>query len=197
MPTVLNLSGRKVLAEKSNDFDPLPAGTYGVSIYDVKAEEIAAGKRNAGDTSYNIQFKVLDGQEGANRRHFERILIAPTWVATKDKEEADNFTFFNFLAAVRGTTAKAVREELAAAIEGDGEFSVPIPKELLGKKLNLTFDVKEWPYGYKRAKEKAEAEGEEFDKNPTDFKQNTVKKFAPYAEVEKEKPSLSGFVLGQ
>lgn len=195
MPTVLNLSGRKVLAEKSNSFEPLPAGTYGVSIYDVKAEEIAAGKRNAGDTSYNIQFKVLDGQTGANRRHFERILIAPTWVEFGEKEEQDNFTFINFIAALRGVAPKVVRAELDAATKGEGEFSVPTPKDLLGKKLNLTLDVKEDPFGFRRAKERAEEQGEEFDKNPTDFKRNNVKKFAPYAEVEKEKPSLSGFAL--
>lgn len=195
MPTVLNLSGKTVLAERSNNFDALDAGTYGVTIFDVKKGEIAAGKRNAGAMQYNVQFKVLDGQPGANRRHFETITFAPSWPEFGDKPEADNFGLFNFLAAVQGRKSSEVRAEWDAATKGDGEVTIPSASELLGKKFNITLSKKPDPFGYKRAKEKAEASGEEFNGTPDQFNRNNITKYAPFAEVSKPKESVSGFTL--
>lgn len=191
MPTVLNLSGKTVLAEGGNSFEALDAGVYGVSIFDVKSSVIEKGKRAEGSTVYNVQFKILDGQKGANRRHFERITFTPSWPVFGDKKEADNFGLYNFLAAVQGRKASEVRAEWKAAAEGEGEVTIPSPTELLGKKFNVTLSKEPDQYGFDKAKEKGEADGKTID----DFSRNNLKKIEPFTEVSKPKESVSGFTL--
>lgn len=110
--------------------EPLPAGTYNATVFEVKAEEVKSGA-NAGKPRWNVQFRISDGQYD-NRRVFSYI---PMYVA------GDFWKFESFFSAL--------------GYEVKGKFSVPEIKDLLGKPLAVRVKVREAEGDYPASNEVA------------------------------------------
>lgn len=135
--------------QSSTRFNALPAGSYAVTVQSAEVGEYKKGG-NADRPLVKVQFKVLDGQVGANRRIFQQVGIFEKWAPTaKNPDGSDNFTFFGFFAAVTGKTEKEFR---AWFDETDDAFQeLPSPSELEGRKVVLRLKVVPDAYGYDKA----------------------------------------------
>jgi hypothetical protein len=162
--------------QSSNRFNALPAGPYAVSIQAAELGEYGPKSTNAGRPLVNVQFRILDGQTGANRRVFQKVGIFEKWAPTsKNPGGADNFTFFQFFAAVTGKTEKEFR---AWFDETDDPFDeLPSPSQLEGRKLVIRLKVVPDTYGF----EKAEREGDlEEGETQDDYTTNDISGFKVY-----------------
>lgn len=130
-------------------FPPLEAGSYTVDIYEVKSGEYKS-PANKGKPNIRIQFRVSDGQKGANRRLFNTIGIFEKWGPTsKNPEGSDNFSFFNFFAAVTGRKEKEFRAWFEETEDPFGEL--PGPRDLEGMPVTAVVKVVEDSYGFDKA----------------------------------------------
>lgn len=193
------LKGTKVSDGGGNKFDPLAAGPLGLAVFDAEVKEYGPNTNNAGRDFLKIQFKVLDGQTGANRRLFENVGLFPEWAPTdKNPDGSDNFTFFAFFAAVLGKKEKDFRAEFKKAIEEEDEkFEIPSARELLGKKVTAIIKIVPDDYAYKKYLQAVKDGDEEEGKTQSDFLKNTINGYKVYAEGESTggtKPK-DGFVL--
>lgn len=183
---------RATEAGKPRGFAPLEPGNYAVSLYEVTTGEYQRGG-NEGKGFVKVQFKVLDGQKGANRRLYGSIGKFPEWAPTdKNPDGSDNFTFFKFFAAVQGKTEKEFRAEVdewfdsltEKQLDEGVEFPeslVPSRSALEGRKVVVTLGVIHDKYNYDKARAQAESDGEDPDDlNPDDFKTNEVKNYKVY-----------------
>lgn len=217
MARVINTSGQKVREGRSDKFLPLEAAEYTVSVYDVIEGTYKPDSAGEGRDNYRVQLRVADGQKGANRRLFQTIGLFLEWGSTpKSPDGSDNFTFYDFFAAVRGVKSKdfrnavkvwtadakkdaeAVEGWLAAIVDEDfraevaeqvgGGLSVPAPTELLGKKVNVVLKIVPDTYNYKKAKAEWDKENpdKEFPETQDDFKTNDVASWKPFREVTQE-----------
>ncbi len=169
MPRNLDWSKEKIAAPSRTPFEPLPAGRYTVTVYDVKEKQYSASSRNAGRTFYAIQFRVVDGERGANRRFYDNIGIFPTWAPNaRHPEGADNFTFWRFFSVIEGKSEPELRKAAQ-----DGSFEIPEPQELLGRKLDVLLGIEKDDYALNRAKEDGT-----FDENAS-YTRNNIKSFFP------------------
>lgn len=147
----------KVAEGSGGPFKPLKAGPYIATVHDAEIGEFKGEKPqrpNAGRPQVNVQFRIADGQEGANRRVFQQIGLFDTWAPTdKNPEGSDNFTFFGFFSAIQGKKEKDFRAEYREAVENPetSDFSVPSPTELLGRKVVLNLKVVPDTYAYTKA----------------------------------------------
>lgn len=152
-------------------FNALPAGSYAASVYEVTAGEYKNGN-NKGRPNIRVQFKILDGQTGANRRIFQTIGIFDEW---NNDKKSDNFTFFQFFAAAVGKSETDFR---AWFDEEDDPFGdLPSPTQLEGRKVVLRLKVVPDDYGYKRAKEEGSLGADETE---DDFTTNDIAGFKVY-----------------
>lgn len=130
-------------------FSPLPAGPVAVGVYEVKEGKYKS-PANAGRDHIRVQFKVLEGQKGANRRLFSTIGIFEKWGPTaKNPEGFDNFTFFDFFAAVEGKSNEEFRKWFEET--PDAFSKIPGPKELGGRKVIAVTKIVPDTYGYEKA----------------------------------------------
>lgn len=158
-----------------NTFDPLPVGKYAVSIYEVDTGEYKNGG-NKGREFLKIQFKVLDGQTGANRRIFQNIGLFDQWApTTKNPDGSDNFTFFGFFAAATGKTEKEFREWYDATDDPFAEL--PSPTQLEGRKVVLSLKIVPDTYAFNKAQENGDLEA---GQTQDDFKTNDVAGYKVY-----------------
>lgn len=165
-----------VIPEASNNaFAPLPAGPYEVTVFDVEQKVYGDKSGNAGRPNVNVQFRISDGQKGANRRVFQTVGLFPTWAPTdKNPGGADNFTFFQFFAAVQGKSEKDFRIEVRESVTAGKGIDLPDLTSLLGKPLVIVLSVKPDVYAFKRA----ESEGTlEAGQTQEDFKRNEIASF--------------------
>ncbi len=100
-----------------NDYEPVPAGSYNASVFDVKLEQVKSGP-NEGKPRFNIQFSILDDGH-KNRRVFSYV---PLYKAN-DFWKAQSFF-------------KALGYDLKA-----GDFTVPEPNELAGKTIGVRVKI--------------------------------------------------------
>lgn len=170
-----------------SSYDPLAAGSYRASIFDISVEEYGPKTNNAGKSYAKVQFRIADGQEGANRRLFENIPLFTQWGPTaKNPDGSDAFTFFGFFSAVLGVKEKDFRKTVTEALEkaqvaaeksgkDDTEFELPIPDPdtLLGKELTLVVKIVDDDYKFKQEL-LTDPEAKQ-----ADFKKNTVSAFKP------------------
>lgn len=170
MSLELDVKGQTV-GEGSTGFAPLPAGEYLASVYNAELGEYKKGGLNEGRPNLNVQFRISDGQKGANRRLFQLIGLFPSWAPKPGKDAADNFLFFQFLAAVTGKTEKEVRAEVRAAAEGKGTFSFPDLADLLGKEVTLVVKIEADSYAYQKAADNGTLAD---DQTVEDFKRNAI-----------------------
>lgn len=185
------LKGQKVSDGGGKTFEPLEAGPIGLAVFDAEVKQYGDKTKNAGRDFLKIQFKVLDGQTGANRRLFQSIGLFPEWAPTdKNPNGSDNFTFFAFFAAVQGKKEKDFRAEMKKAIEDEDEkFTIPSARELLGKKVTAILKIVPDTYAYDQYKLALKngteelADGEE-EKTQSDFLKNDIAGFKVYTEGE-------------
>lgn len=107
----------EALADKGGSYEPVPAGSYNATIFDVKSETVKSGD-NAGKPRYNIQF-ALTGEGVNNRRVFSYI---PLYVA---KDFWKTKSFFSALGI-----------DMTA-----GDFTVPEPNDLSGKPIGVRVKI--------------------------------------------------------
>ena len=137
----------------------LEAGSYAAEI--VAVDEIDFARETADyydafedmNEGWNIQFRISDGQEGANRRFFERIWLHPEedfpedspWHKV-DKEDNSNWQFFRFADAV--TNGKFSEQWNDADVDAE----LPSRDKLIGTSvvLNLGRPVPD-TYAWKKA----------------------------------------------
>ena len=178
----LNLSNETV-SEPSNNFDPLPAGKYGVSVFNVEAKEFGPNSNNAGRDAWNIQFRISDGQTGANRRVFQMIGLFPSWAPTdKNPGGSDNFLFYQFFSAVQGKTEKEFRAEVKEVKEGKGKKTLTLPDavQALGTEVILSLGIENDTYRFDKDHAEWESSGEIGDEPVLeDYKRNNIKGILP------------------
>lgn len=117
MSISFNITEEALASANSSSYEPVPAGSYNATIYDVKSETVKAGP-NEGKPRYNIQFR-LTGEGVENRRVFGYVAL---YVANDFwKTQA----FFSAL----GYDMKS------------GKFVVPEVNDLLGKPIGVRVKV--------------------------------------------------------
>lgn len=107
----------EALADSGGSYEPVPAGSYNATIFNVVSETVKSGD-NAGKPRYNVQF-ALTGEGVNNRRVFSYI---PLYVA---KDFWKTKSFFS-----------AIGIDMAA-----GDFTVPEPNDLAGKPIGVRVKI--------------------------------------------------------
>ena len=160
----------------NNRFAALAAGKYVASVFEAELGEYGPKSGNKGRPFVKVQFRIEDGQTGANRRIFQNIGIFEKWAPTsKNPDGSDNFTFFGFFAAVTGKSEKDFREWFRDAKDPFGEL--PSPSQLEGRKVTLVLKVVPDDYAYNKALEEGTLEeGETQD----DYTKNDISGFRVY-----------------
>lgn len=158
--------GAAAKAAEGGAFKPLPAGIYNATIFEHSAAEIKNGD-NKGVQGLNIQFRISDGQKGANRRIFTHV-----WETEKWAKGSVNFLYFQFY--------KALGVEFKDADGNDlEEVELPDLDELNGSPLALKLKVVVDSYQY----DKAVKEGTLGDRAKGDFLKNEVAEFLPEQDL--------------
>lgn len=163
----------EVSTETNTGFKPLKAGKYEVTVFGVEEGAYKNGA-NKGKPNLNVQYRISEGQSGANRRVFDLVPLITNWSDGKDA-----FRFFQFFAAVQGISEKDFRIKVKEAKEaGDTNLEtldLPDDDDLLGMELTITLNVKDDDYRYKEAVKKWKAEGERGDEpKQADFQRNNI-----------------------
>lgn len=187
---------------------PLPAGKYVASVFDAERDEYKSGpgKNNGGRPLINIQFRIEDGQRGANSRHFQQVGLFPTWAPTeKNPDGSDNFTFFGAFAALRGDkNEKAIRAEVEEQFQAwldeqaeagktevdifdfepkilDANGEVMRASTLIGRKVILNLKTEFDSYAWKEAVKNGDVdEDDEEEKKKDHWKRNSIGSFKVY-----------------
>ena len=160
-------------------FAPLPAGKYQVNVFDTKPGAFGNKSANADRPNVNVQFKVADGQKGANRRIFQTVGLFLNWAATaKNPDGADNFLFYQFFGAVTGQKDKDFRAKVKEVGLEKLSTLLPDPDEILGKQVTLDLGIELDDYAYKKAL------ADDPTVKPEDFKRNNIKSISPAGEVD-------------
>lgn len=147
MARVFNTGGEKVTTDTGGSFAPLPAGRYEATIFSLKEGEYKSEK-NKGLPNLNVQYRISEGQKGANRRIFDLVPMDAKW-----KDGKDAFRFHQFCAAVTGRTEKAWRElwNESAEDKKKPKPSIPDDAELLGKAVTLVLGIEDDDYNFDKA----------------------------------------------
>jgi len=159
----LDFSGENVSTESNTGFAPLPAGKYEATVFDVKDGTYGEKSANSGRPNLKVQFRISDGQKGANRRVFETVPLFSEWASGSDA-----FGFFRFFAAVQGKSESEFRKEVAA---NPKKVSLPDNKQLLGKAVTLDITVDNDDYAYN----KYVADNPDGDLDEDDFQRNNIR----------------------
>lgn len=105
------------LESKSGSIEPVPAGSYNATVFDIKEETVRSGP-NEGKPRFNVQFRISEGAH-ENRRVFSYVPL----YAGNDAWKAA--AFFKSL----GYDVKA------------GNFKVPATGDILGKGIGVRVKV--------------------------------------------------------
>jgi len=115
-------------------FAPLPAGWYAATVYDIKVIDFSKKAGYTGNDCWNIQYKLSDGQPGANRRVFQRVYIGDTEFPSGSR----NFTLFQFLDAYFGNNEFTKRFNAGENIE------LPDIADVLGSSIDIQLKITEY-----------------------------------------------------
>lgn len=156
---------------ESNSFAPLPAGWYNVSIYDVKEKAYTSdrsqGKEHYGKPYYDLELRVSEGDYADRRLFGVQIPLFKKWGPSQ--KQGPNF------GKRFGTNLIPFFEALADEFgEPTGEFVIPDPEDLLGKRLRVRLRIEDNEY-----------QGEV-------TRRNAVNGFKPYIEGEDPSPKRPG-----
>jgi|AntAceMinimDraft_7_1070363.scaffolds.fasta_scaffold09187_2 hypothetical protein len=117
MDYTINFSADALESKGTGSMDPVPAGSYNATVFDIKEEEVRSGP-NEGKPRFNVHFRIAEGQY-ENRRVFSYV---PLYAANDAWKAA---SFFKSL----GFDIKA------------GKFKVPAVADLLGKPVGVRVKV--------------------------------------------------------
>jgi len=112
-----NITEEALASTASSTYEPVPAGSYNATVFEVKQETVKSGP-NEGKPRFNIQFK-LAGPGVDNRRVFGYVAL---YVAN------DFWKTQSFFSAL-GYDMKS------------GKFTVPEPTELAGKPIGVRVKI--------------------------------------------------------
>lgn len=143
------------------NFDPIKPGWYKADILDVELIDFSQKDGYDGNDAYNLQFKISDGQEFANRRVFKRLYLKPKFPSGKG-----NGSLISFLVAVSGKTT----EEFKA----NPPKTIPTPADLAGTSLEIEVGLVKDDYAFNKAKAEAQNAGVPFTQTENDFKRNEI-----------------------
>lgn len=143
-------------------FKPLPNGRYEATVFKVDDGKYSSAK-NKDRPNLKVQFKISDGQTGANRRLFEVVPMFAKWSDGKDA-----FAFFRFFAAVTDTDEKEFRAAWNEAAEAKEDFDLPDDVEILGTPVTLTVKITDDEWAFKKAKKT------DPDAKQADFQTNAI-----------------------
>jgi hypothetical protein len=119
MGYTLKFSDDVLESKGTSTLEPIPAGSYNATVFDIKEETVRSGL-NEGKPRFNVQFRISEGQY-ENRRVFSYV---PLYVANDAWKAA---AFFKSL----GYDVKA------------GNFKVPETADILGKAIGVRVKVGE------------------------------------------------------
>lgn len=175
MARSVNVTGSDVKDSKGGGFDPIPAGTYNVTIFDKEVKQYKNGG-NAGRDYLALQLRISDGQKHSNRRLFVNVGDFPRWAPKNGKAEGSvNFLFFQFY--------KALGVEFPEGV--DGAVDLPDYEDLDGAALAVKVVIKEDDYAFKNALKDWRGNGEKGDEpEPSQFLKNEVKEFLPEQDAD-------------
>ncbi len=105
------------LESKGGSIEPVPAGSYNATVFDIKEETVRSGP-NEGKPRFNVQFRISEGQH-ENRRVFSYVPL----YAGNDAWKAASFF-------------KALGYDVKA-----GNFKVPATADILGKGIGVRVKV--------------------------------------------------------
>lgn len=135
-------SEKKVPLVSGNDFEPIPAGKYRAYLFDADERTFGPNSNNADRPYYNIQLKIADG-EYENRRVFMMVGLFPVWAPTaKNPDGADNFTYFDFYAAVNGMSSIEARK----LNNEQGGLDYPDPEDFIGMVVEADIGIRNNTY---------------------------------------------------
>jgi len=117
MSYTLKFSEESLESKGTSNLEPVPAGSYNATVFDIKEETVRSGP-NEGKPRFNVQFRISEGQY-QNRRVFSYV---PLYVANDAWKAA---AFFKSL----GYDVKA------------GNFKVPATVDILGKPIGVRVKV--------------------------------------------------------
>lgn len=172
MARKIGVAGKEISTDTGGSYAPLPAGNYEATIFSVK-EDVYKGANSSGIPYLNVQFRISEGQKGANRRIFDKIPLETAW-----KDGKDAFRFFQFGAAVNGMDEKEFRKATKAAAEKKGgAVEIPDDADLLGAGVTLVLGIEDDKYHFDKAHEKWEDLNDPDAPEPkiADYQQNNVK----------------------
>ena len=163
---VRNFKGQEIKTEVNTGFKPLPMGRYEATIFGVKngKYENKAKKKSYGLANKNIQFRISDGQAGANRRVFLLNPDEPNW-----NDGSDAFMFHQFWSVVMGMEEADFRKKLS---EGE-DIDFPEDEDLLGFPVTLLLKVEDDTYAFEKAKEKNP------EAKQSDHQRNAIQRILP------------------
>lgn len=168
-------------------FEPYPvleAGSYDVRILDAKIVDFTknAQSKYHGESALSLELAV----EGTKRKLYSRIGLFTKYKPTeKNPNGAKNFTFFQFVGAIKGQSQAQAEAEFNAAVEAGKDYHLPPVSEISGKAIRVKVDVVEDAYQYAKAKAEAESQGVAFawsdgePLTPDDFFRNEVNGYYP------------------
>lgn len=117
MSISFNITEEALASASSSSYEPIPAGSYNATVYDVKSETVKSGP-NEGKPRFNIQFKITGGKFD-NRRVFGYVAL---YVGN------DFWKTQSFFSAL-GYDMKS------------GKFTVPENNDLLGKPVGVRVKI--------------------------------------------------------
>lgn len=168
-------------------FEPFPvleAGSYDVRILDAKIVDFTknAQSKYLGESALALELAV----EGTKRKLYPRIGLFTKYKPTeKNPGGAKNFTFFQFVGAIKGQSQAQAEKEFNEAVEAGKDYHLPPVSEISGKTIRVKVDVVEDAYQYNKAKAEAESQGAAFawsdgvPLTPADFLRNEVNGYYP------------------
>lgn len=162
MARSISTDGGVVNPDGGGGFKPLKVGRYEATVFKLEEKRYASVKNK--DRPYlNVEFRISDGQVGANRRLFEKVPLFSKWSDGKDA-----FAFFRFFAAVTDTDEKEFRAAWNEAAEAGEEFDLPDDVDILGTPVTLTLKIVDDTYAFNKAKET------DPDAKQADFQTNAI-----------------------
>lgn len=166
--------------QEGNDsaFAPLVAGKYQATVFDMKNGTYSATSNNPKRSLVNVQFRIANGQTGANRRIFERVgLFLNFNPKPGDDKGADNFRFYQFFAAVLGISEKDFRAKVKEVGAENLGSILPEFDEVLGKQVTLDLGIENDTYAFNKAKQSDPTATQEA------FKRNNVRNITVAGEI--------------
>lgn len=179
MSRLVNITGDAVKASRSVGvgFDPLPAGWYNCSIYDIEEKEFRNKGKHPGDTYLNLELRVSEG-DFENRRLFAMVPLFERWAPGPKTPEGFPTLLIPFL------------EGLGYDLEDVEELEIPEDEDLIGEFITVRVSVEVDDYQLQKMIESGEIDGDDVEEGLVDLPtRNNVQRFREYDENNDPSPS--------